>query len=650
MKLKNTLLLLVLGAIAFGFIYFVERKMPGSGEVDESRILNFDRGQIQEIEVTNSTGKVLIRQTASNIWRIEGAVNDRADSGVINALCTSLETLQSTDTLADEKTDKDKLKDYGLSKPEATVRFKSAEGTVELQFGKETPVESLVYARVEGASKIHIISKSVKDQVVKKPEEFRDRRLSELSTQQIERVVLKSSSGEIELLKENDHWSLIRPIKARADDQAVNDLIATATATQISAFMPEAQDLGSYGLSEPRGTISLHAEDVKEPFILQFGGEVKGDKKDEPDALPMDEIYVQLPARKVVVSVPKELDALLAKQPADLRDRHIVRVNSDMVDRITIEAPGKEKIVLGRTPESWVRKAAGKDLPINSVAVDALLKDMEDVNVVRFVADSASDLAPFGLAQPSAKITLSSYASENTAETSSGDKPLAVLLLGKFEGDAGYAKLDDEPFVVAVPRLIFDNVWTDPIQWQELSIYDYKPEDIQSIEIAHSGEPTVTLIRDKEKGWKLSKGDSPLNQTRVQTLATTLAHLRALRWVSASKLPEQSLDKPSLVVSFTTSSDQKGKVSIGAASASEGFYTMADGVNGTFLISMPDYTAFQAPLMEKEKEKPVKPSPEGNGAEIAPTPLPAITSDSKPQEPTEVPVGKSLPAPETGKP
>jgi len=645
MKLKNTLLLLVLGAISFGFIYFVERKMPASGEKDKTQILQFDRSQIQEIEVKNSTGKVLIKQVAANIWRIEEPVNDRADSEVINALCTSLETLRSTDTLADEKADKDKLKDYGLSKPEATVKFKGLEGAVELQFGKETPVESQVYARVDGSSKIHIISKALKDQVVKKPEEFRDRRLSELSTQQIERVVLKSGAGEMELKKVQDHWWLERPIKARADDQAVNDLIATATSTSIISFLPDKQDMGAYGLNEPWGTITLNAEGSKEPFVLQFGGAVK--EEDETDAGAA--IYVQLPARKVVVSAPKSLDALFAKQPSDLRDRHIVRVNSDMVDRITIEDPGREKIVLGRTPESWVRKVGGKDMPINSVAADALLKDLESVNVVRFVADSASDLGPFGLAQPAAKITLSSYASENTPETPAGDKPLAVLLLGKFEGDAGYAKLDDEPFVVAVPKLIYENVWTDPVQWQELSVYDFKPEDIDSMEIARSGEPVIALVKDKEKGWKLSKGDSPVDQTRARTLATTLAHLRALRWVSAAKQPEQGLDKPTMVISFTISGKPKGKVSIGSNQKAEGFYTSADGVNGIFMISMPDFAAFQAPLIGQQK--PAPPIPANDDGKTPPVPAPVIPTESKSETgPTEVPVGKSLPAPETVNP
>ena len=150
-----------------------------------------------------------------------------------------------------------------------------------------------------------------------------------------------------------------------------------------------------------------------------------------------------------------------------------MRVQTDMVDRITLEAPGREKIVLGRSGEEWVRKVDKQpDQPVNGGAANKLLSDLTTMKVTRFVADVAGDLKQYGLDAPVATVTLSSYSSEGTPETKPGDRPLAKLMLGKFEGDAGYAKLDDEPFIVAIPASLLEGVWTDPLQWQELKIQE----------------------------------------------------------------------------------------------------------------------------------------------------------------------------------
>ena len=39
--------------------------------------------------------------------------------------------------------------------------------------------------------------------------------------------------------------------------------------------------------------------------------------------------------------------------PADLRDRHLVRIDQNNLDRITIDAPGKGKTVLARKDQNW---------------------------------------------------------------------------------------------------------------------------------------------------------------------------------------------------------------------------------------------------------------------------------------------------------
>jgi hypothetical protein len=495
---------------------------------------------------------------------------------------------------------------------------------VELDFGKDAAVEGKIYVRLEDSKVAHVISNNLKNQITKKVDDFRDHKLTDLLTTQVDKVVLKTGTGEIELDRKDQHWSLSKPIKARGDDQKVNDLISRAANAQVSSFIADSSDLAKYGLQEPRGSVTLTSEGSKEPVTLQIGKDVEKEK---------DKIYVKLSTRDAVMVVPKAVATVLDTTPGFVRDRNLVRVSSDIVDRITIESPGKEKIVLARKGESWVRKVDGKDVPINVADATRLLATLQNEQVSDFISDVATDLPKYGLDQPQETVTLSSYASENTAETKAGEKPIVSVLFGKTDKDSVFAKLDDEPFIVALTKSVLDVAMTDPLQWQELPIYKNKPEDITSVEITHEGKPTISLERDKNKAWVLAKGDGKLQQSNVDSMINTLSTLRAVRWVGATA-PDQGLAQPKTVVTFKTANGG-GKLSLGGQTPDMLTYATAEGLTGTFGVSQPDVSAFELPLIQG--------APGATPASAIPGAVPGSPS-------THIPLPQSAPAPQTPAP
>lgn len=610
MKLKNTLLLLILAGAIFAFIYFYESGLPGTREAADraGRVVEFDRDKITKIAIKTNDTKIEFEKK-DGFWFLEKPVKDRADSVAISQLFTTAESLKSDESIPTEKKsgDKDPLKEYGLGSPETRLIFTPDKGKpIELLFGKDAAVEGKLYVRLEDSRTAHVIGNDLKNQVLKKVDDFRDHKLTDVLSSQVSKFTLKTAKGEIELEKKAQHWTLAKPFKARGNDQKVGDLIAQAANAQVQSFIADASNLAAFGLQEPRGTVSFVTEGRKEPVLLQIGQPLEKDKEN---------IYVKLSTRESVLVVPKSLEGLLDTKPNDVRDRNLLRVESDIVDRITIEPKDREKIVIARKGESWVRKVGDKDEPINVAAATRLLGELQGQQVTDFVADIATELPKYGLDQPVVKVTLSSYASENTSETKAGEKPIVSVLLGRTEGDNVYAKLDDEPFVVAVSRALIDFILTDPQQWQELTIFRHKADDITSLEIAREGQPTITLERDKDKKWALAKGDGQVNQTNVQSLVNTLASLRTVRWVGAAA-PEQGLEKPKITVLFKTA-DAAGKLVVGAETPDHLNYASAEGRAGTFAVSQPDVTAFQLPLIEGA---PVAPTP---GVAPAPAPVPA---------------------------
>lgn len=612
MKLKNTLTLLVVAGGLFVFIWFWEQNWAGTRRAEEEagRVVQFNRDEISGIVIKNTGTLIELAKSKDGAWTMKKPLADRADPSAIIQLFTDAEALKSEALASDEKgANKDQLKEFGLSNPETRLTFTGGKNPVELLFGKDAAVEGRLYVRLGNSNVVHAIDTKLKAHVTKKVDEYRDRNLTAIATTDVNKVVLKTPAGALELGRKDGHWTLLTPLKARGDDARVADFISRITNAQVSFFAGDASNLTAFGLQEPRGTVSLFTEGSEQPAVLQIGAATEKDK---------EQIYVKLSTRDAVCAVPKALETLLDTKPNELRDKHLLRVEADIVDRMSIEGAGREKIVVARRGESWVRKVGEKDEPINSGAATRLLGELKAQLVANFVADLATDLPKYGLDKPSVKVTLSSYASENTAETKSGERPIASVLFGKTDGDKVYAKLDDEPFVVSVPATLLDFVLPDPLQWQDLGIFRNKADEIVVVEIAREGQPTLTLERAKDKQWALAKGDGKINQTNVQSLVNTLATLRAIRWVGATK-PDHGLAQPALSVAFKTRGGATGKLSASSATPDGSHHAIAEGLTGTFALSRPDFTAFELPLMEKAAAEPVPPG-------TAPIPAPAPTN------------------------
>jgi hypothetical protein len=105
----------------------------------------------------------------------------------------------------------------------------------------------------------------------------------------------------------------------------------------------------------------------------------------------------------------------------------------------------------------------------------------------------------------------------------------------------------------------------------------------------------------------------------VQSLLNTLASLRAVRW-AGSVTPTHAFDKPQLVITFTTSPDDKAlhKLTIGAANGDGMWFARVDEREGTFAVNNPDLNAFKLPLIQAPAASP---SPSGTTSPVA-TPSP----------------------------
>ena len=622
MRFRTTLVLFALTAGLVVFIKFYETKRPNTEEANRraQNVVNFERDKIDGVVIQNGEERIEMKR-ADKKWRLESPVKDLADGSTVDSLLFDLEDWKKDATISGKEieADKSRMAEYGVAKAKLRLKLQGTDAPPEILFGNNAALEGKTYVRLENSKDVFLAAQSIKNQISKKPEEFRDRKLTDIIATQVTRLSLKTAAGEMELQKQGDHWQIVKPLRARADDEKVNDFIAQITTSRIAQFVADdAGDLHPYGLTEPRGTVTIFTDNDKSAGrtdssrgehgqILQIGGVPEKEK---------DQVYVRFAPRKFVYTLPNKIEAILGTKPNDLRDRHLVRFDQNQLDRITIDAPGKTKTVLTRKDQNWTI-INRNNRPANAAEARRLIELLAGEQVTNFVTDVASDLPKYGLDKPQLTVTLSSFASENTAETQAGEHPLATIAFGKIDGENIFARVGEEPFVVAVRRSTLDNIFADPLQWQELAIFKFKPEQIHRLSLFTDHEQS--LIRGANNQWQWVSGSGPINTVKVQALLNTLASLHAVRWIA--NVPQGTFDKPSLVISFTTSPDDKAqhKLTIGGPSPDGTSMARTDEQEGAFVISNSDLRALRTELVQP-------PSPSASASpSVATSPMTAPT-------------------------
>lgn len=593
MKPRNTLLLAILFGGLLAYVWFVESRQSSTREQEQTsrRVLKLDREKINSLSIRNGSA-LLELSKKEGVWTMTQPVQDRADTAAIEQLLELVAFLQHDSKIElSKETEAAQMKEFGLAESELVLKLGNDSGkTTELLVGKDSAVEGKLYMRLQGKSPVYVIRDALRKQLTQTADHFRDHRLSETPVQAVQKLVIKTHEGELELEHKNQHWEILRPLRARAADARVNDLVAAVLTAHVHQFLPE-KTTPDQGFTEPRATLSIQIEGQREPSVLLVGASKVGETN-------KDKAYTKLSSRAAVTLVSNSaLDPLLKARPNDLRDRKLIRVEEDIVDRITIEAEGNASLVLARKGEGWVQKKAEKEAPLKEGLAAGFLKSLQGAEVVKFVSDIAADLGKYGLAQPRLKVRLSSYSSENTAETRAGEKPIVTLLLGMNEDGATYAKLEEEPFIVSVSKALVESIPKDQASLQPLPspewVREFSTEKVVKLEVTKDSGEVLTLEKS-EGGWKGATNSISADTAAVDTFLKHLAALKAPHIEPPSKDAALNNGKALLEIKLSLQLEGNASViqySVGPQDRDGYFPTTLSGKSGVYLLSPADKEA-----------------------------------------------------------
>jgi hypothetical protein len=578
MKLRTTLALLVI-AIGLGlFIWVLDRRSPSTRQNRSGYVVDLDRNDVTRLQITNESANTVLNKTAAG-WQIIAPVNDRADARVVDSLLDNIQFLRRDDTISNlgkgEKRQK-RLKDFGLQKSHLKVVWQTRNRHSAIEFGADTAVEGTCYVRTEGSDVVFVTGNELKNLVSRRSDAFRDHQITPFLTTQIDRVIVHQTAGDIELMRQQNGWQIVRPIKARADDNIVNAALEKINATPILDFS-ESEKIPNTETENSGRSISLFSGDEK---VEIFCG--------SPVPNQPGKIYLRVPSRPSLLLVTDSFAQTINVKPNQLRDRRIARLNSDIIDRITIDQAGAATVLLARHEDRW-EIVSQQNAPANAEIINRLIATLNGTDVQEFVSDTATDLSRYGLDTPALRIGFSSYASDNTAESGAGEEPIATLAIGKLDKNAYYARIEEEPYVFSVSEQTLKSLPTHDFNFWALDVLSLERSDLISIEIDDDAGK-VELGRDDRGKWFAKEKAESQDDAALQTFLNALSHIRAVAWVGPSQ-PVYGLDHPTETIRIRTKTGQF-ELQIGGTNERGDRYAMFS--NRVFLIGANDYQQLSA--------------------------------------------------------
>jgi hypothetical protein len=433
---KSTLIVVlctvVLGALVYYFDWKRGNKEKPSSDTSKPAF------SIQAADITSLTlthpakpSEPAIHLAKRNdAWQILQPVDTGADQTAVEGIVDGLAGARVSQT---EPYTPDRLKTYGLDPPQLSAEFQLRNGAKHtVLMGDKDFTGSSVYAIVDGAKTVSLLPESILTSSTKPVDDLRDRAVLHITSGQVASFTLKGPSRELAAAKQNNEWKLSKPNSAPADSDAVDSLLSTVANAKLTAVASEKPDaLGKYGLAPPAVTFTTIDDKGRKSTLLL--GKKEG-----------DQYFARDTSRPMIFRVSEDVYKQLGKSYSDLRDKKVLRLNSDDINSIELHND-HGTITASRKDSAW--KIESPDAQKGKTAASS--KILDPLTALR--AGEVLEQPPANLLAQLAKPAI-----EATLTDKSGKK--ITLRVSKPSGDVAYAQTSESSALYKLKKQDVDSL------------------------------------------------------------------------------------------------------------------------------------------------------------------------------------------------
>jgi len=634
MKQRTTIVLVVIALLVGGLVALDHYKGVSTEEAEarSNRLVDFHTKDVTSLKI-ELTNRVFMLVKTGELWQIKQPLDVRANANTVNSILDDLEFAERTRTITPKELKGMKLAEFGLEKPRVRATLQTKKGPIEISVGSETPTKDALYIQVQGSKNVLVGPKTVYERLDQKLDDLRDRVVLDFLPATATRLEIKSADRVIELAKSasttnaGSLWMLTRPLSVRADPNKASQLLADLSELRVQDFVSEdPKDLHTYQLDEPEREITVWTGESGKTLLLGHAPTNDATK-----------VYAKLKSADSIFTVPAATAQKFNVQANDLRDAHVLRFAEDAVHEIDV-IRGTSKISLVRTGMAWSITEPVAVLAELSRA-DGLLNDLANLTATQFVADVATDLDKYGLAAPTATVSL----------MGTGTNVLAQLLVGAIDTSNAvrFVKRADEPFVYGVTTNIDE--WLPPnyLSLRSRRLVDLTADGITQLSVEKKSGKTV-VERGADKKWHLVEpSQGVLDDDSLEHAVNEFAQLRAEDFVREGRdnLAEYGLDQPDATITASVG-DKQYAVAIGKAKNTDYRYALWSDPP----LVMTIWTG-QANTLMKDIAKSPAPAPAASEASTNAPPLlstnaapPLVSTNVAPSATNAIPTPAPAPA------
>jgi hypothetical protein len=374
----------------------------------------------------------------------------------------------------------------------------------------------------------------------------------------IEELTVKSESGEqTTLRKAGTDWQIVQPIAARSDGAEVTGITTGLAGLEQQRLIDEnPSDLAEYGLAPARMDVAFKAGGQEQRLLVG--------RKTPPGT----DLYAKLGNEKKVFLIPSYLDATFNKKTFDFRDKTVLTLDRDKIDRFGIVTPART-LQFTKSGSEWTMTA-----PLAARAdfttIDSLISRLNTLQMKSIVAADAPALAEYGLDKPDVTVQIGSGSSQ------------AALLIGKASGeDAVFAKDSSRPAVITIEKALADELKKDAGDFRQHDLFDARGFNATRVDVVRgaetfSFEKTKSKNKDgqEEEKWRqLAPAARDADQAKVENLLSAFSAARATSFVESAA--KTGLDKPELTVTVKFDEGKREEKVSFARSGTDGYASRA---------------------------------------------------------------------------
>ncbi len=370
-------------------------------------------------------------------------------------------------------------------------------------------------------------------------------------------AINKKDGGEIVLKKEGADWRIVAPQPFAADQSAVSSMVSTLASLDSQRLVEDkANDLSPYGLSDPSLAVNISEKDNKAQQLL-LG-----------DATPTGNgVYAKLTGGPSVFTVASFNKSSLDKNLSDLRDKRLITVEADRINRIEL-VKKQEDIEFGRTKGSsnedqW-QILKPKPMRADGSKVDDLLRAMTDAKMdLSSETDPKKSASAFASGTPVASVKLT---------TESG---MQQLQLRKSKDDY-YAKTSVVDGVYKVSSSLGQALDKKLEDFRNKKLFDFGFAEPNKIEMQDGGK-SYFFTHGGDDWW--SADGKKLEADGVEAL------LEKLRDLQASSFADSGYTTPAAEITVTSNDGKRiEKVLISKAVHGAGYVAERPGEPDLYML------------------------------------------------------------------